>query len=105
MYMPLCRECHVRETKLNKDNVYKGDPSLISVEFENEQFAEKSKQEKTQDKKLGCMLSSMSDNSTGTNDSESPKAKSFDSDLGEEILLKKSTIDIQHKARLQLGLT
>ena len=34
MYMPLCRRCHARETKLNKDNAFMGDPSLISVEVE-----------------------------------------------------------------------
>ena len=38
MYMPLCRECHLRESLNNADNVYEGDPSKISVEIENEQF-------------------------------------------------------------------
>ena len=38
MYMPLCRECHARETRLNADNLYAGDPSKISVEIENKQF-------------------------------------------------------------------
>lgn len=38
MYMPLCRECHARESKANADNAYSGDPSKISVEIENKQF-------------------------------------------------------------------
>ena len=40
MYMPLCRECHARESKLNAENAYIGDPSKISVEIENAQFDE-----------------------------------------------------------------
>ena len=39
MYMPLCRECHGRETRLNKHNAYEGDPSVTSVEIENENLA------------------------------------------------------------------
>ena len=38
MYMPLCRECHARESKLNAQNMYVGDPSKISVDIENKQF-------------------------------------------------------------------
>ena len=37
MYMPLCRECHARESKSNEDNTFQGDPSLISVEHETKQ--------------------------------------------------------------------
>ena len=37
MYMPLCRVCHARETKLNAQNLYEGDPALIDVEIENEE--------------------------------------------------------------------
>lgn len=29
MYMPLCRECHARETKLNAANAFTGDPSVV----------------------------------------------------------------------------
>ena len=39
MYMPLCRRCHARETKLNSDNVFVGDPSIISVEVEGKEPA------------------------------------------------------------------
>jgi hypothetical protein len=35
MYMPLCRECHHRESKFNEQN-YHGDPTIISVVLENE---------------------------------------------------------------------
>ena len=42
MYMPLCRECHARESKLNAANVYCGDPSKISVEKEKNQFLSRS---------------------------------------------------------------
>lgn len=35
MYMPLCRDCHNRESQMNADNAYEGDPSLISVEVES----------------------------------------------------------------------
>lgn len=38
MYMPLCRECHARESSLNAGNAYVGDPSKISAEFELKQF-------------------------------------------------------------------
>ena len=35
MYMPLCRECHARESKFN-DSGYSGDPTDINVKEENE---------------------------------------------------------------------
>ena len=38
MYMPLCRECHARESKLNADNAYVGDPSIVNVDMEKKQF-------------------------------------------------------------------
>ena len=38
MYMPLCRDCHARESKINSANAYQGDPSKISAEDENKQF-------------------------------------------------------------------
>ena len=38
MYMPLCRECHRRETRLNKHNAFVGDPSVTSVEVESVKF-------------------------------------------------------------------
>ena len=34
MYMPLCRECHGRESRLNKHIAYEGDPSVTCVEIE-----------------------------------------------------------------------
>lgn len=48
MYMPLCRDCHSRESKLNASNIYEGDPSKISAENENKQFdSDKKRQEKS----------------------------------------------------------
>ena len=41
MYMPLCRECHARESKLNTANAYIGDPSKISADLEKKQFQQK----------------------------------------------------------------
>ena len=91
MYMPLCRECHTRETNLNKDNAYEGDPSVISARLENERFANEAATKKMSTAvKPSANLSAMSDNSTGTHDSESPKAKSFSSDdSGEQVPLRK----------------
>ena len=43
MYMPLCRDCHLRESANNAENTFVGDPSKISVEIENEQFAKTKK--------------------------------------------------------------
>lgn len=41
MYMPLCRECHARESKINVANAFMGDPSKISAEQEKKQFEPK----------------------------------------------------------------
>ena len=38
MYMPLCRECHARETRMNKRNAFQGDPSVTDVNIESEKF-------------------------------------------------------------------
>ena len=90
MYMPLCRECHTRETNLNKDNVFAGDPSVISARLENERFANDALRKKLNTTgKASATLSAMSDNSTGTHDSGSPKVKSFTSeDFGDRLPLK-----------------
>ena len=29
MYMPLCRDCHLRETALNKQNIFEGNPQIV----------------------------------------------------------------------------
>lgn len=29
MYMPLCRDCHLRETALNKQNLFEGNPQIV----------------------------------------------------------------------------
>lgn len=35
MYMPLCRDCHSRESRLN-GNHFEGNPELVNVKAENE---------------------------------------------------------------------
>lgn len=42
MYMPLCRECHQRESHLNSANTFTGDPSKICAEDEDKQFSNES---------------------------------------------------------------
>ena len=37
LYITLCRECHRRETKLNQDIVYDGDPTKVYIEIEREE--------------------------------------------------------------------
>ena len=86
MYMPLCRECHARESRINADNVFVGDPSKLEVELENKQF----------EKQPALAADSLSDphetpktidntpeNSMGASSGSnrnSPNAKSFSSD-------------------------
>lgn len=36
MYMPLCRDCHARETRLMGGPLFEGNPELINVSAENE---------------------------------------------------------------------
>lgn len=36
MYMPLCRQCHRRESKIHDEDTFLGDPTDIKVELENE---------------------------------------------------------------------
>lgn len=43
MYMPLCRDCHVRETRLG-ENAFEGDPELINVKLENDTINLKAEQ-------------------------------------------------------------
>lgn len=94
MYMPLCRECHTRETNLNKDNAYAGDPSVISARLENERFAREAAHKKMNTSgKPSAKLSAMSDNSTGAISNDSPKAKSFTSDYSEEGLPLRNNIE------------
>ena len=99
MYMPLCRECHARESKLNAENAYMGDPSKISVEIENKQFtggetqAAQLKTPKTTGAGQTDKLTPGSSMTGTTASGDSPKAKSFSSEdsLGRdnEITLRK----------------
>ena len=36
MYMPLCRECHTRESKFHEADTFVGDPTIIYPDLENE---------------------------------------------------------------------
>lgn len=36
MYMPLCRDCHARETRLNSQNHFEGDPEHVDLKAESE---------------------------------------------------------------------
>lgn len=97
MYMPLCRECHTRESKLNSENVYIGDPSKISVELENNQFKEG---EEIAKPSLATPISSMT---VTTNASGSPKAKSFEGsddsiEKDDQITLRKINADVSSPA-------
>lgn len=39
MYMPLCRDCHQRETSFNQSNVFEGNPQLMDPMVEHEATA------------------------------------------------------------------
>lgn len=39
MYMPLCRDCHQRETSFNQSNVFEGNPQLMDPQVEHEATA------------------------------------------------------------------
>lgn len=106
MYMPLCRECHARESQLNQDNTFIGDPSKISVEFENKQFEKPavnlSVSTTTPENKNGAPNSALktpASYATGTTtaSTDSPKAKSFtssedDLDRHNEITLRRKNL-------------
>ena len=36
MYMPLCRDCHTRESRLNSKNHFEGDPEHVDLKAETE---------------------------------------------------------------------
>ena len=36
MYMPLCRDCHTRDSRLNDSTRFEGNPEIINVRAENE---------------------------------------------------------------------
>lgn len=82
MYMPLCRDCHARESKLNADNVFMGDPSKLSVDLENEQFEKKPAADSQQNQTPKTVAGTPSGSIMGTSNSsrDSPNAKSFSSE-------------------------
>ena len=85
MYMPLCRDCHRRESKFNVENAYSGDPTVISVEHENlnklnQNAASKSSPSNT-DADTANSLSEM-------NDSSATKSFSSDCESADEATLR-----------------
>ena len=74
MYMPLCRECHARESKLNAANAYEGDPTIVKTEMEKKQF-ENGIQAENRNKHTPT--SSLTGTTASNN---SPAAKSFSSE-------------------------
>lgn len=85
MYMPLCRECHARESKLNSDNQFDGDCQLVDVTTETEAQNSKKERAAVMDDSADTTLTS-----NGQEQSGSPALKSFSSDLeGAEL----STLD------------
>ncbi len=106
MYMPLCRECHARESQLNQDNTFIGDPSKISVELENKQFEKPAENLSVSTGTPKCENKNGAPNSalktpasyaTGTTDAsnDSPKAKSFTS--SEDDLNNNNEITLRRK--------
>ncbi len=106
MYMPLCRECHARESQLNQDNTFIGDPSKISVELENKQFEKPAENLSVSTGTPKCENKNGAPNSalktpasyaTGTTDAsnDSPKAKSFTS--SEDDLNRDNEITLRRK--------
>lgn len=35
MYMPLCRNCHARESRLHNENHFEGNPEVVDLDAEN----------------------------------------------------------------------
>jgi hypothetical protein len=88
MYMPLCRECHKRESKFNSDNAFDGDPTLIQVDLENEAF----------DKKVDHKQSPHENSDTSSslfemNESGGTKSFSDDCEDADEAQLRRKALD------------
>ena len=76
MYMPLCRECHLRETRKNTHDAYRGDPTDISIHLDREaSFKPESPESKTCVGKQGLdhIEGSASSGSTDIHTNESPQ--------------------------------
>ena len=74
MYMPLCRECHKRESNLNKENTFLGDPSVISIDTENKPSPPKDLTKCSSLKETSDTTTNSSKNSSAGG---SPQARSF----------------------------
>lgn len=45
MYMPLCRDCHARESLFNACNKFEGDPELVNLKAEKEALQNKGQEQ------------------------------------------------------------
>jgi len=79
MYMPLCRACHGRETQFNINDAFDGNPELIDVKHEKKNAKTSNNSSPTTE-----ITNETSNSSDNGNTNESPAAKSFSSDCGEE---------------------
>ena len=79
MYMPLCRECHARESNINKENAFVGDPSIVKLEIENKEDSPVALERKQNSQSMETMTDS-SNTSAGDENKWSPDAKGFSTD-------------------------
>lgn len=88
MYMPLCRECHKRESKYHPEMVFAGDPTVISVDLENQAFETKNDAKESPH-------ANESDTSGSLFEMESGVTKSFsdDCDDADEAQLRRKALD------------
>lgn len=70
MYMPLCRSCHERESRLNQQNAFVGDPQHVDLVAENKVALSKQDWNKEQDEKF--------DNADPISERKQIKTKVFD---------------------------
>ena len=81
MYMPLCRECHLKETRKNADDAFRGDPTDISIHLDQDSLAKpKSPESKICAAKQGLdhIEGSASSGSTDIHTNGSPQQALFD---------------------------
>ena len=79
MYMPLCRECHARESNINRENAFVGDPSIVKLEIENKEDSPVALERKQNSQSMETMTDS-SNTSAGDENKWSPDAKGFSTD-------------------------
>jgi thymidine kinase len=73
MYMPLCRDCHKRESNLNKENAFSGDPTVLSMDTEEQNSPPKNRKTDVSKETSETSTTSSKNSSAGG----SPQARSF----------------------------